>query len=180
MGQSIQAVSPLDDWNLPAAHAAQMLWPVLAVMVPGSHSMAAVAPVAHADPAGHCVQSLCAVAPVVFRKEPESQSSAALAPSAQCAPAWQACKDALRTRNLSAYDLTDAVFELQSTHNACRRAGSVLEAASAARSALTQTVCCCDRAGRASYERDRARWACGTGRTSRAVALRRRASRPAI
>ena len=83
MGQSIQAVSPLDDWNLPAAHAAQMLWPVLAVMVPGSHSMAAIAPVAHADPAGHCVQSLCAVAPVVFRKDPALHSNAALAPSAQ-------------------------------------------------------------------------------------------------
>ena len=41
--------------------------PSLGVIVPGSHAVAAVAPVAQAEPAGHEVQSLGDVAPVELR-----------------------------------------------------------------------------------------------------------------
>ena len=60
---------------------------MVAVIVPAAHAVADVLPVAHAEPAGHVVQSLCDVAPGVARKLPASHSNAALAPSAQCEPA---------------------------------------------------------------------------------------------
>ena len=88
-GQSLHEVAPLEDSYLPASHAAHTLWLSLDVIVPGSHAVAAVLPVAQADPAGHGEQSSCEVAPVASRKDPAAQSRAALAPSVQNDPAGQ-------------------------------------------------------------------------------------------
>ena len=82
-GHSTHAVAPLAPWNEPAAHAAHTLCPPLAAIVPGSHGVWLVAPVAHAEPAGHAVQSACDVAPTASRYEPAAHKSATLAPSAQ-------------------------------------------------------------------------------------------------
>ena len=70
-------------------HAVQMLRPVVLVIVPESHADAAVAPEAHAEPAGHVVQSDGPVAAMALRYDPAAHSRAALAPSSQYEPAGQ-------------------------------------------------------------------------------------------
>ncbi len=59
----MQAVAFSAGWYLPASHRAQTLRRELAAIVPGAHAAGAVAPAAHAEPAGHATQSLCECPP---------------------------------------------------------------------------------------------------------------------
>ena len=88
-GQSMHAVAPLADWCLPATHALQTLPPSLAVSVPGSHGVAAVAPVSHAEPAGQGVHSPAPAAPPLLRYVPAAHSRCVAAPSSQNEPGGQ-------------------------------------------------------------------------------------------
>ena len=90
--QALQAVSPSNSWNEPAAHLAHALSPLAPVYVPGAQMVWSVAPSGHAEPAGQDVQSLCAAPPVEPRYEPAAQAVDALAPARQYAPAGQSAQ----------------------------------------------------------------------------------------
>ena len=92
-------------------HLVQTPAPSLAAMVPGAQADAAVAPLGHAEPAGHTEQSPapvpspCAMPPVELRKLPALQAIGALAPEGQNDPAGQSShsvsveRDAFRLTN---------------------------------------------------------------------------------
>ena len=61
-------------------------WPGLSLMVPGAHAVGAVEPVAHAEPAGHAVQSLASSSPGRLEKLPAGHASWADAPRGQKLP----------------------------------------------------------------------------------------------
>ena len=78
---------------MPAEQSTHELNPFVAVMVPGAQVEAALAPVGHAEPAGHVVQELCAVPAVEVRKLPAAHADGALAPSGQKLPAGHGVHD---------------------------------------------------------------------------------------
>jgi hypothetical protein len=86
----VHAVCPNALWYLPASQALHTPSPSADVTVPGPHGVWLVAPVGHAEPAGHAAQSLCAVAPVEARKLPLSHSKKAEEPRSQYEPSGQA------------------------------------------------------------------------------------------
>ena len=89
----MQAVAPLPDWYMPAAHDAQALVPALAAYLPGLHAVAAVARAKHALPAG---QSAHAVLPLADWYLPASHAEHMLWPSlAVIVPASHAVADVL-------------------------------------------------------------------------------------
>ena len=83
-------VSPLASWYFPAEHRAHTLTRSLGVMVPGAQTAGAVAPAAHADPAGQSVQSLWAVPPDEPRNVPAAHDLIELAPAGQTEPGGHA------------------------------------------------------------------------------------------
>ena len=66
-GQATHSDCPLDETNLPASHAAHEALPAEAAMLPAAHALATVAPAAHAEPAGHVMQSAAALPLVLLR-----------------------------------------------------------------------------------------------------------------
>ena len=62
-GQTLQDVSPLASWYLPAMHWEQAAAFVLGAMVPGAHAAGVVEPVEQAEPSGQSVHSVAAERP---------------------------------------------------------------------------------------------------------------------
>ena len=75
------AVLPLSGVNLPGEHWLHVAWPAEALNRPGKHGACAVEPVAHAEPAGHAVQSLASSRFGLLEKVPATHGAGLVAPS---------------------------------------------------------------------------------------------------
>ena len=81
--QSSHADMPDAPCHSPAEHCAHADAPSLALNVPAAQAVAAVEPVAHADPAGQAVQSAASSRLALFEYEPDTHGSSADAPAGQ-------------------------------------------------------------------------------------------------
>ena len=77
-------------WNVPASQWVHAELPRSLAKLPAAHSLGAVAPLAHDEPAGHAAQSACDAPPGESRHEPALHSVTELAPAPHQPPASHA------------------------------------------------------------------------------------------
>ena len=84
--QSLQAVCPNLDWNLPAGQFVHASAPGLELIVPGLHDVGEVEPGRHEVPAGHVTQPTSALTPVALELVPPGHDAGVGLPTMQYEP----------------------------------------------------------------------------------------------